>query len=44
MQVGDRDLYNPNVMRDDMHGWVEANERMASALAAKAYPCQFKEG
>ena len=22
MQVGDRDLFNPNVMRDDMHDWV----------------------
>jgi hypothetical protein len=41
MQVGDRDLYNPNVMRDGMHDWVEANERMASALAANAYPYQF---
>ena len=25
MQVGDRDLYNPNIMRDDVHDWVIAN-------------------
>jgi enterochelin esterase-like enzyme len=41
MHVGDRDLLNPNVMRDDMHDWVLANERMASALAAKGYRYQF---
>ena len=41
MHVGDRDLYNPNVMRDDMHDWVEANQRMAKALAAKGYKYQF---
>jgi iron(III)-enterobactin esterase len=41
MHVGDRDLYNPNVMRDEMHDWVVANERMASVLAAKGYPYQF---
>jgi len=41
MEVGDRDLLNPNVMRDDMHDWVLANERMASALAAKGYHYQF---
>lgn len=41
MQVGDRDLFNPNVMRDDMHDWVVANERMAGALAAKGYAYQF---
>src|SRR3984893_6459665 len=35
MEVGDKDLYNPNVMRDNMHDWVEANERMAKVLAAK---------
>src|SRR6201997_4975834 len=22
MEVGDQDLYNPNVMRDNMHDWV----------------------
>jgi enterochelin esterase family protein len=41
MEVGDRDLLNPNVMRDDMHDWVLANERMAQVLAAKGYHYQF---
>ena len=41
MHVGDRDLLNPNVMRDDMHDWVLANERMADALAKKGYKYQF---
>jgi enterochelin esterase-like enzyme len=41
MHVGDRDLYNPNVMRDDMHDWVVANERMAKVLADKGYKYQF---
>jgi enterochelin esterase family protein len=41
MEVGDRDLLNPNVMRDDMHDWVLANENMATVLAAKGYHYQF---
>lgn len=41
MEVGDRDLLNPNVMRDNMHDWVLANEKMAKALAAKGYHYQF---
>jgi len=41
MEVGDKDLYNPNIMRDNMHDWVEANERMALVLAAKKYHYQF---
>jgi iron(III)-enterobactin esterase len=41
MEVGDRDLFNPNVMRDGMHDWVVANENMAKALAAKGYHYQF---
>lgn len=41
MEVGDRDLFNPNIMRDDMHDWVLANENMAKALAAKDYQYQF---
>jgi iron(III)-enterobactin esterase len=41
MEVGDRDLLNPNVMRDNMHDWVLANERMATVLAAKRYHYQF---
>jgi iron(III)-enterobactin esterase len=41
LEVGDRDLLNPNVMRDDMHDWVVANEKMAKVLAAKGYHYQF---
>ena len=41
MQVGDRDLFNPNVMRDNMHDWVEANDRMARVLAEKGYRYQY---
>ena len=41
MEVGDRDLFNPNVMRDGMHDWVVANERTAKVLAAKGYHYQF---
>lgn len=32
MEVGDRDNYNPNVLRDRRHDWVIANHRMAAAL------------
>jgi hypothetical protein len=39
--VGDRDLLNPNVMRDDMHDWVVASENMARALDGKGYHYQF---
>jgi predicted alpha/beta superfamily hydrolase len=41
MEVGDRDLLNPNVMRDGMHDWVLANENMAKVLADKNYHYQF---
>ncbi len=41
MEVGDRDLLNPNIMRDNMHDWVVANENMARVLAAKGYSYQF---
>jgi enterochelin esterase family protein len=41
MEVGDRDLLNPNIMRDKMHDWVVANEQMAKVLAAKGYHYQF---
>ncbi len=41
MEVGDRDLLNPNIMRDNMHDWVLANENMAKVLAAKGYRYQF---
>jgi hypothetical protein len=41
MEVGDRDNFNSNAMRDGMHDWVVANERMAQVLAAKGYEYQF---
>ena len=41
LEVGDRDLLNPNVMRDGMHDWVVASENMARVLAAKGYRYQF---
>jgi len=41
MEVGDKDLYWPNVMNDNMHDWVVANEQMAKVLAAKGYHYQF---
>ena len=41
LAVGDRDSYNPNIMRDGMHDWVEANHRMAKVLAAKGYHYQY---
>jgi enterochelin esterase-like enzyme len=41
LEVGDRDLFNPNTMHDDMHDWVVANEHMAKVLAAKGYHYQF---
>ena len=41
LAVGDRDNFNPNVMRDGMHDWVEANHRMAKVLKAKGYPYQY---
>jgi enterochelin esterase family protein len=41
MEVGDRDLLNPNTLRDDMHDWVAANHRMAAALEKKGYAYQY---
>lgn len=41
LAVGDRDNFNPNVMRDGMHDWVEANNRMAKVLKAKGYDYQY---
>ncbi len=41
MHVGDRDLYNPNVMRDGMHDWVVANHRFAAALKSRGYHYQY---
>jgi enterochelin esterase-like enzyme len=40
-EVGDRDNYNPNSLRDGMHDWVVANHRMAQALQAKGYHYQY---
>jgi enterochelin esterase-like enzyme len=41
MEVGDRDLFNPNIMRDNLHDWVLANEDMARVLASRGYHYQF---
>ena len=41
ISVGDKDLLNPNIMRDDMHDWVEANHRMAKVLKDKGYEYQY---
>jgi enterochelin esterase family protein len=41
LSVGDRDLLNPNVLRDGMHDWVVANHRMAKVLQARGYPYQY---
>jgi enterochelin esterase-like enzyme len=41
LEIGDRDLLNPNVMRDGMHDWVAANNRMAAVLKAKGYHYQY---
>ena len=41
LEVGDRDLLNPNGMRDNYHDWVAANENMARVLATKGYHYQF---
>jgi len=41
ISVGDKDLLNPNVMRDEMHDWVEANHRMAKVLQDKNYEYQY---
>ena len=38
MQVGDRDLLNPNVMRDDMHDWVLANEKHGQGAGRQGLP------
>jgi len=41
MQVGDRDLLNPNIMRDGLHDWVAANNSMARVLKSKGYHYQY---
>jgi enterochelin esterase-like enzyme len=41
MEVGDKDLLNPNPMLDNMHDWVAANNRMATVLRNKGYHYQY---
>ncbi len=41
MEVGDKDLLNPNIMKDNMHDWVVANRHMAIELKKKGYHYQF---
>jgi enterochelin esterase-like enzyme len=41
LEVGDRDLLNPNALRDGLHDWVAANNRMAAVLKAKGYHYQY---
>jgi enterochelin esterase family protein len=41
LEVGDRDNLNSNSLRDGMHDWVEANNRMATVLKAKGYHYQY---
>lgn len=41
LEISDRDLLNPNAMRDEMHDWVLANENMAKVIADKGYQYQF---
>jgi enterochelin esterase-like enzyme len=41
MEVGARDNFNSNALRDNLHDWVVANENMANVLTAKGYHYQF---
>jgi enterochelin esterase-like enzyme len=41
LEAGDRDNLNTNILRDNMHDWVVANENLARVLAAKHYDYQF---
>jgi enterochelin esterase family protein len=41
LEVGDQDNYNPNPLRDGMHDWVVANNRMATVLKARGYDYQY---
>ena len=41
MEVGDRDLYNPNVMRDNMHDWVWPTSAWPRSSPHKGYHYQF---
>ena len=40
LAVGDRDLLDPNPMRDGMHDWVRASEEMARVLGEGGYDYQ----
>jgi enterochelin esterase-like enzyme len=42
LEVGDRDLYNPNPrVHDDWHDWTRASANMAKALERQGYHVQF---
>ncbi len=42
LEVGDRDLYNPNThVHDDWHDWTRASENMAKVLGRQGYHVQF---
>ena len=42
LEVGDRDLYNPNPrVHDDWHDWTRASENMAKALGRRGCHVQF---
>ncbi len=41
MEVGDSDLLTPNILKDNMHDWVLANEQMAKVLSARRYHYQY---
>lgn len=41
MSVGDRDLFDPGLMGDDLNDWVLANEEIAKMLATKDHNYQL---
>ena len=42
LEVGDRDLYNPNPrVHDDWHDWTRASENLAKALEGRGHHVQF---
>ncbi|MGH7293841.1 MAG: alpha/beta hydrolase [Polyangiaceae bacterium] len=44
LEVGSGDLNLDTISGDDMHGWVDANEGMATALKAQGYHYRFVYG
>lgn len=42
LEVGENDLDLNGTYADGMHGWVEANDAMAAALAAKTYHYRYE--